>query len=226
MTRDLGIEGFGNLAGAAVARVPGPGRWAGGVIIALGSLVAAIFASRPTSGPGVAGAVIMVGGKAVAFVQALLGMQWPRPLTSDEVAHLSTVYAGSVDLSLVRLVPGRAGVFGLNKRPFTLGNTIYLKNTGGPSVLVHECAHVWQYQHLGGRYTFDALWAQLTVKPDAYRWADELGRGRSHWRDFNREAQAQFLEELAEAGLGRFVVAGVDHTDLARETLAEVRGES
>lgn len=226
MTRDLGIEGFGNLAGATVARVPGPGRWAGGVLAALASLVAAVVAVRPTSWPAVAGAVIMVGGKAVAFVQAVLGMQWPRPLTDDEVAHLSTVYAESVDLSLVRLVPGRAGVFSLNKRPFTLGNTIYLKNAGGHGVLVHECAHVWQYQHLGGRYTFDALWAQLTVKPDAYRWTDELDRGREHWRDFNREAQAQFLEDLAEAGLGWFVVAGVDHTELARETLAEVRGLS
>ncbi len=221
--RDLGIEGAGNRAGAAVARVPGPGRWAGGAVMAAASLVSTVVASRPTSLAGIAGAVIMVGGKVVAFVQAVLGMQWPRPLTDDEQAYLSTVYADSVDLAVVRVVPGFAGLFSLNRRPFTLGNTIYLKRAGGRSTLVHECAHVWQYQHLGGRYTFDALWAQATVKPDAYRWADELSRGRRHWRDFNREAQAQFLEELAAAGLERFVVAGVDHTELARETLAEVR---
>jgi hypothetical protein len=97
-------------------------------------------------------------------------------------------------------------------------------------VLVHECAHVWQYQHLGPRYAFDAVWAQLRRGRSAYDWAAELGRGRQ-WRDFNREAQAEFLQDIARHRMSfyaadpaaRFEFAGADHTDLARATVARVR---
>ncbi|MGH3761725.1 hypothetical protein [Actinophytocola sp.] len=240
MTRDLGIDAAGNRAGDAVARVPGVGRWLGGIVVAGTSLVAAVVASvtglaTRNVPAALAGGVIMVLGKVIALVQAVVGLQRQRVPTAEEAALLTEVYRGSVDLSAVRLVPGRAGVFGVNPRPFTLGATIYLKrNTLSDHVLVHECAHVWQYQHLGSRYAFDAIWAQWTVKPDAYAWADELERGRRHWREFNREAQAKFLEDVAcrhreffaeepVAGGARFVHDRVDHTDLARAAVAQVR---
>jgi hypothetical protein len=70
--------------------------------------------------------------------------------------------------------------------------------------------------------------AQLTVRPSAYWWTDELARGRTRWREFNREAQARLLEDLAVAGFFSdergFVRRGVDHTGLAVAALAEVRG--
>ena len=88
---------------------------------------------------------------------------------------LAKVFGGSVALYNVRIVEGRSGVFGANQRPFTLGNTIYMKRTEPArfaDMLVHEVVHVWQYQHLGPRYTAD-LGAQA-------RYGEE-GRAPSHW---------------------------------------------
>ncbi len=235
MTRDAGLDAAGNRVGDALGRLPGPGRWLGGVVVALVSVFATVVASvtglaTRNVAAGLAGAVILVLGKVIALGQALVGLQHQRGLTAAEAALLTDVYRDSVDLAAVRLVPGRAGVFSTNQRPFTLGSTIYLKKDTLPEhVLVHECAHVWQYQHLGPRYAFDAVWAQWRVKPDAYAWTDELGRGRRHWHEFNREAQAEFLQDIARhdreffTGGERFALAGADHTELARETLEQVR---
>lgn len=232
------IDAAGNRAGDAMRRVPGPGRWLGGVTVAAVSLVAGVvaglrgLATRPRGLPAaVAGAVLVVLGKVVALGQALAGSpRRQRGLDEAERALLTGVFGDSVDLSAVRLVEGDAGLFSANTRPFTLGATIYLKKRRGEAILVHECAHVWQYQHLGCRYTLDALLAQYRLKAGAYRWVDELARGRRHWREFNREAQAQFLEDIVHCGpeffadeRARFRHERVDHTDLARATLAEVR---
>ena len=234
--KDLGIDAAGNRAGDALGSVPGIGRWLAAVGIALTSLVAAVVAAiaglvTRNVPAAVAGGVIVVLGKVVALVQAIAGLERGRGLTDAEATLLEGVYGDSVDLAAVRLVPGRAGVFGASERPFTLGATVYLKReTLSDHVLVHECAHVWQYQHLGSRYAFDAVWAQWRVKPDAYVWADELGRGRRHWHEFNREAQAKFLEDIARfepdfftSDTARFVRGGTDHTDLARAAVAQIR---
>lgn len=232
------IEAAGNRVGDSMCRAGAPGRWLGGVTIAVVSLVAAVVAglrglvTRPKDLPAaVAGGVIVVAGKVVALGQAVVGIhRRQRALDDAERLLLSSVFGSSVDLRAVRVQPGHAGVFSANARPFTLGATIYLKECQGPAILVHECAHVWQYQHLGSRYTFDALRAQHQLKERAYRWVDELGRGRQHWREFNREAQAQFLEDIVDHERGFFVDEGVrfrfkqvDYTDLARVTVAEIR---
>ena len=236
MARDLGIDVRGNRVGDALGRVPGVGRWLGGVVVALVSLVAGIvasFAGLATRNvpAALAGAVIIVLGKLIALFQALAGLQRQRGLTDAEAELLTRVYRGSVDLTAVRLVPGRAGVFSASDRPFTLGATIYLKqDMVSDPVLVHECAHVWQYQHLGPRYAADAVWAQLTLKKKAYHWTRELDRGRTRWRQFNREAQAQFLQDIAAQAPGFFAEDPVsdgarfgDHTELARETITLIR---
>jgi hypothetical protein len=234
----MSIEAAGNRVGGALCRVPGPGRWLGGVTVAAASLVAGVVAAlrglitRPRHLPvAVAGGLLVVAGKAVALGQAAAGLQWrQRALTAEEHALLTAVFGDSVDLRAVRVVTGFAGVFSATPRPFTLGATLYLKDDVTPATLVHECAHVWQYQHLGCRYTADALWAQYRIKPSAYRWVHELGRGRQHWREFNLEAQAQFLEDIVHCGpqffgdgKSWFTHRGVDYTDLAHATLAEVR---
>jgi hypothetical protein len=236
MARDLGIDAAGNRAGDALGRVPGVGRWLGGVVVALVSLVAGVVASVAGLATrhvpaALGGAVIIVLGKLIGLVQAVLGLQRQRALSAAEVELLTRVYRGSVELAAVRLVPGRAGVFSLNRRPFTLGATIYLKAaTVSDHLLVHECAHVWQFQHLGPRYAAEAVWAQLTLKGEAYRWTREPDRGHTHWREFNREAQAQFLEDIAELEPDFFAddpVAGTarfgEHTELAREAVALIR---
>jgi hypothetical protein len=198
---------------------------------------------------GTVGALIMVAGKTLAFVQAGLGLQYgERPLTAAEHRLLSDVYRGSVALYNVRVVDGFGGLAGITDRPFTLGNTIYLKSDPDPSVLVHECCHVWQYQHAGAAYTIEALVAQRTLKDEGYPWVDELGRGHLRWQDFNREAAAQFVQDLWNWGSPRLPPTPVpetngvfftddpvgpdvvfvfsdqeDHTSLALETVAHIR---
>jgi hypothetical protein len=195
-------------------------------------------------GSSLAGPLLLCSSKLLALVQAvLLSQRGERPLTADERALLQRVYRGSVALYNVRVVDGFAGLFSFNKRPFTLGNTIYMKHREPEryaATLVHECAHVWQNQHVGSRYAIQALWAQVT-EDDAYRWTDELARGR-RWLDFNREAQAQLLMHVWQRGRRGAAVGdgvayaddpvgddvtftwdGVDRTALAREAIAAVR---
>lgn len=146
------------------------------------------------------GAVIAIVAKSVAVVQAVLFMQFgERSLTAVEQDMLRRVYRGSVVLYNVRVVEGFAGLFSTNTRPFTLGNKIYMKgvdSASDPAQLVHECCHVWQNQHQGVRYISDALWAQATIPRQGYSWEDELARGHFRWQDFNKEAQAKFLEDI------------------------------
>lgn len=156
------------------------------------------------------GPAIAVVGKATAFVQSVFFMQMgERALTEEEASVLSMVFRNSVLLYNVRVVDGFAGVFMIkpdfsaNPLPFTLGNTIYMKDTEQSlyrSVLVHECVHVWQNQHNGQRYIADALAAQAIYGSEAYDWLDELDRGKTHWRDFNREAQAELIQDVFDDG--------------------------
>jgi hypothetical protein len=196
-------------------------------------------------GSSLAGPVLVGLGKAVALVQAvLLTQRGERPLTADEHARLHQVFRGSVALYNVRVVDGFAGLFSLNPRPFTLGNTIYMKHREPERyarTLVHECAHVWQNQNVGTRYAIQALWGQYTV-PHAYHWDEELAHGRAGWEDFNREAQAELLMNVWQHGRrdrdtsdGAFYADdpvgddvgfawdGVDHTALARDAIGSVR---
>jgi|tagenome__1003787_1003787.scaffolds.fasta_scaffold20976628_2 hypothetical protein len=90
----------------------------------------------------------------------------------------------------------------------------------------------------------DALWAQAVV-PSTYSWKAELALGRLRWQDFNREAAAQFLQEVWERGRLRgpggggngvfykddpvggdveFADPSGDDTSLAIESIAYVRG--
>ncbi len=162
------------------------------------------------------GGVIVLLGRLVGAAQRVVpGVQdKERPLTEAERALLEEVFGDSVALGDVRVVPGRSGLFGVNARPFTLGNTVYLKGRGDPGVLVHECAHVWQYQHHGPRYAADALFAQAFVD-DPYNWAKEIERGKTAWTAFNAEAQAAFVED---AWAGR-----VEDGELAEQALTTLR---
>lgn len=70
---------------------------------------------------------------------------------------------------------------------------------GQPWNLVHECVHVWQYQHLGVRYTADSVYGQVAFG-DVYNWINDVDEGK-RWKSFQREAQAQIVEDTYLDGI-------------------------
>ena len=202
------------------------------------------------SGP--SGGILLILAESLSFIQAVIPFVQPleRRLTTEERKRLKKVFRGSLALYNIRLYEGSAGLFSVNARPFTLGNKIYLKERDVSverSLLVHECVHAWQYQHAGARYAVQALAAQWTLE-NAYDWEAEVAGGRDAWKRFNREAQAEFIEDLYDQGelvdpggarmssgkgvffdadndtaFGRFRMGGIDHTDLANLAVQELR---
>ncbi|MCI0709467.1 MAG: hypothetical protein L0154_04820 [Chloroflexi bacterium] len=152
---------------------------------------------------GVTGSVALVAGKAVSVVQTTaLTQSYARKLTDEEKALVRRVFGQSLALQNIRIVSGRSGVFGRNARPFVLGNTIYFKHHDTdrePHLFIHECVHIWQYQHQGASYIGGALGAQYFLQ-DAYDWEEEIRRGKQDWTQFNREAQGEFFLDLWRCG--------------------------
>jgi len=219
----------------------------GGLIKAVGGLLTGHWGLLSDGlgdiGAAFAGAVIGIGGKAIAVIQTFLGLQWhKRALTTAERDMLTLVFRNSVALYNVRIVDGFAGLYSLSSRPFTLGDVIYMKDTAAADyqhTLVHECTHAWQYQHLGYRYTSDSVFGP----DDKYDWEAEFSRGHGRWQDFNVEAEAAFVEEVWQSGSRAGVVgngvfytddpirtdvsftdtARIDFTQFARESIAYIR---
>ena len=229
--------------------IAGSIRILGGLITAIGTKdISLLRRGLADIASGIAGAVIAIAAKLLALVQSMLFMQMgERPLNTDEKAILKRVYRNSVSLNNIRVIEGFAGLFNVNDRPFTLGNKIYMKkhnSATNPALFVHECCHVWQYHHEGTRYISDALWAQHTFK-DAYDWEAEIKRGITRWQDFNKESQAEFIMDLFNLGRRipstnirgeffdddpieanvEFKHRGIDHTDLAAQSVKHIRSK-
>lgn len=189
------VKGLGSVLGGMGA----------GLVLILGGTVAGDFGlvrnGLFTASSGVGGALLVIAGKTAEIAQSVLGVQSEyRLLTADETKFLERVFWRSVPLEQIKVVEGRAGIFSMNHRAFALGNTIFLKNRYSEGLLVHECTHVWQYQHFGPSYASDALAAQQFVE-SPYNWRLEVfDRSKDDWRDFNREAQAAFLEDIYNRG--------------------------
>jgi len=238
------VKGVFGIVGGVIAGVI---RIVGGILSLDGDLIVKGLLDIVS---GIAGAIIFIVGKAISLVQTVFLLQSPeRRLTREEKSMLKRVFRESVALYNVRLIEGFAGIYSVNSRPFTLGNTIYLKDhvvSAEPELLVHEVTHVWQYQNTGSRYASDAIGAQWFVD-NAYSWEDEIARGNDDWVEFNLEAQAAFLEDIYTDGdlltgstvehgngrfydadgkkaIGRFDYNGAHHTDRANEGVAVVRG--
>lgn len=227
--------------------VAGVLRMLGGLVRMDGALAKSGFRDLAT---GWTGGLVGVAGSLLGFVQTLLFLQPPdRPLDARERDVLKRVYGDAVALDNVRIVAGKAGLFSVTPRPFTLGNRLLMQAVDTAQevdVLVHECGHIWQHQHLGPRYIADALWAQWSYQwrgGNAYDWREE-SRAKSRWQDFNFEAQAEFLSAVFRGGslAGRhgdgvffedpgaadasFQLQGPDEdlTHFARATVEHVRG--
>jgi len=253
--------GVGNLAGAVLkgamgiigGAVAGVMRVLGGLLTLKPDLMLKGFLDIVSS---IAGGIVLVAGQLLSLIQRILFLQSAdRPLTKEERERLRRVFGPSLALYNIRIIEGWSGAFGITPNAFTLGNTICMKDRYalvGPSLLVHEAVHVWQYQNVGARYTTDALGAQFFMD-DAYDWQAELDRGLMRWWDFNKESQAEFMQDVWDVGTlttggattgpgggvffdlqeaqetdsaasALFVVAGTDHTAFAHDSIAAMRG--
>lgn len=117
-----------------------------------------------------------------------------RALTAAEKDLLAGVFGEAVDLEAIRIVEARVA-----NAPTTLGNTIRIRPgmIMEPETLVHETAHVWQFQTQGTLYVSDsALHQSLALMRTGSRAAAydvTLVPGRP-MRDYSAEQQAMIVE--------------------------------
>jgi hypothetical protein len=152
-----------------------------------------------------------------------------RKLYDWEVEQITPIFVGTLRYETVRVCEGynwpdfanRLGRFVRRQEPpgpgehnsITLGNHCYFpvllpKNLPPPDNwditnmewLVHELTHTWQYQHIGAKYLFRALWAQFRLKDAAYEFGGPDGLAACRLEggtlfSFNPEAQAAIVED-------------------------------
>ncbi len=136
-------------------------------------------------------------GSVLSAAQIAIGVENKgRGLTDAELNHMRSVFGESVDLSQVRVVEGRSGLFGVNDRPFVHGNTIYMKDVRSLDVLTHEMVHVWQFQNGGPDYMSEALWSQQFGR--GYDWEPSVPH--TPWAQLEPEQQAEMIEQASRQG--------------------------
>jgi len=211
------VNGITNVIGAVIKLVGGVVSGVlGGVIRIVGGLLAwngeLIFKGILDIFSGIGGAIIYLLGTVLSLIQKVFFLQnKERSLTKAERDMLRRIYQNSVSLFNIRILEGWSGAFGSGNYATTLGNTIYMRDippgtAGSRITLVHESLHVWQYQNIGSRYTADALGAQFFLPHDdhqkvAYNWeVSEVNRGNTNWKNFNKEGQAEFIQDLWKVG--------------------------
>ncbi|HYO55292.1 hypothetical protein [Archangium sp.] len=129
-----------------------------------------------------------------------------RSLSDVEVRLLCRVFGDGISygpVRLVRIAPLIASING--SRAFVLGNTLNVPSPDYDALqrgekswlLVHECIHIWQYQHHGLGYVVESLWAQLFG--DGYDYVKALRAGKP-WRKMNPEQQAQLIQDAFHGG--------------------------
>lgn len=134
----------------------------------------------------------------------------PRRLEPHEIAHAREIFGEAIDYGAVRITRGSmlatfsATATGnrINLQPaHFIGETLSLSHLG-MNVLIHELAHVWQYQTSGFRYIGSSLgaqvvaWARTGSRRGAYDWRGALHRPWARW---NAEQQAQCVSDYNDA---------------------------
>src|SRR3954451_665001 len=116
-----------------------------------------------------------------------------RPLNQREKNLARPVYQDSVDLDRVQIA-----TTSVLAAPTTLANTIRVKGDITDDTLIHELAHVWQYQTSGLRYVSCALAGQVegAVGHGDRNWTYEFDPTRRGTRlaDYGPEQQAQIIQ--------------------------------
>lgn len=119
-----------------------------------------------------------------------------RRLTEEEIRDASAVFGSSLNLRLVRvdkralLGPART------KRDYTSFHTINSWGESRRDVLIHELTHVWQYERAGAIYMPQALHAQFRGAGYDYGGRAGLRNAEKGLLDFNREQQAQIVQDF------------------------------
>ncbi|HEX6828059.1 MAG TPA: DUF4157 domain-containing protein, partial [Burkholderiales bacterium] len=169
---------------------------------------------------------VLGGPEALEFVWHLITRA--TPLTSAERAAAQSVLGPSaIRWDQVRVAESGilSAVFALNEgRAFATFHTINLPSEGAHgranlAIVVHELTHVYQYERTGRLYLGQAIHAQATICY-GYNGADGLREARAagrHYRDFNREQQAQIAQDYYE-----LLQSGGDRTEY-EPFIAELR---
>lgn len=139
-----------------------------------------------------------------------------RHLTLAERTNAVGIFYDSIDYGAVRVSRGSplalvsataiGNTINLRSEHF-VGNTMELSPTGR-LVLVHELAHVWQYQSGGFAYIRSSLFAQMVAliftgsRRAAYDWR-RAHNASQPWNEWNAEQQAECISHYHVAFLCR-----------------------
>jgi hypothetical protein len=143
------------------------------------------------------------------------------PLTGAEIGAAAAIL-GSTALRYADVRVAEGGllnlIFRYNRgRAFTTFHTINLP-TFGPhrranfAILLHELVHVYQYERTGGLYIAEAIYAQQTAGYD-YGGPNDLLICLANgicYRNFNREQQAQLVQDYYERQAAGLPVAAYE----------------
>jgi hypothetical protein len=128
-----------------------------------------------------------------------------RPLSQNERRDAAFIFQSSIDLDKVRIVYAE-----VVNAPTTLGNYIRIPMDGAISrrTLIHELAHIWQYQTKGTGYISDSLYHQIsatiaTGSRDAAYEVTEADLRVSSIHDLPAEKQATVVETFYASAAAR-----------------------
>lgn len=153
-----------------------------------------------------------------------------RPLSPAERHYAREIFAAAIDYEAITVA--RGSVFSLFSAT-TIGNRVNLRkehfehdtlelSDRGLLVLIHELAHIWQFQQRGPSYITSSLgaqiaaWAKTGSRLNAYDRRDALARDLP-WSQWNAEQQAQIFSDFNEA-LRRTTIPSATEQD--HETVA------
>jgi hypothetical protein len=144
---------------------------------------------------------------ALIVVVIYFGAHYPGAarLTDEEKELAMSVYDNLLDIDSVRMARNTIYSLGVSK---TIGNTIHMREADYFSfetlkyqaLLIHELAHVRQYQNGGWNYIPKSLTAQLFAfmrtgsRSAAYEWERDFKKGVA-WGKLNPEQQAESIAE-------------------------------
>lgn len=120
-----------------------------------------------------------------------------RPLRPDEVEIIRSIFGKALRPELITLDPDALPARRKTTTAYVSFHTIQFYRILHPVTLVHECVHIWQYQHWGSIYISEALWAQHWGGGYNYGGTDRLSANleTGGLSAFNFEQQAEIIED-------------------------------